>query len=61
VAYENLKEQLHQTKIAAMDMMKGVANIERATPGGGLDAKGNETINYKYNIEKNSTMFSGPS
>ena len=32
VAYENLKEQLHQTKIAAMDMMKGVANIERATP-----------------------------
>lgn len=61
VAYENLKEQLHQTKIAAMDMMKGVANIERATPGGGLDAKGNETINYKYNIEKNSTMFSGQS
>lgn len=60
-AYENFKEQLHQTKIAAMDIMKGVTNIERATPGGGLEAKGNETVNYKYNIEKNSTMFSGPS
>lgn len=60
-AYQNFKEQLHQTKIAAMDIMKGVTDIERATPGGGLEAKGNETINYKYNIEKNSGMFSGPS
>ncbi len=61
VAFENLKEQIRQTKVAVMDLMNGVTNIERATPGGGLSAKGNETINYKYNIEKNSTMFSGPS
>jgi hypothetical protein len=60
-AYESLKEQLHQTKIAAMDIMKGVTNIERVTPGGGLQASGNETTNYAYNIEKNSNMFSGPS
>jgi|TARA_R110002126_G_scaffold13118_4_gene57051 hypothetical protein len=60
-AYENIKAQLHQTKIAAMDIMKGVTNIERVAPGGGLQATGNETTKYDYNIEKNSNMFSGPS
>jgi hypothetical protein len=59
-AYQSFKEQIAQTKIAAMDMMSNITNIERVSPGGGLEAKGNETQNYKYNIEKNSGMFSGP-
>ncbi len=64
VAFNNLKEQLSQTKIMAMDLMKGVGDvIKRATPGGGLEAKGNETLSYKYDIEKNGPMFGamGPS
>lgn len=63
-AFNNLKEQLSQTKIMAMDLMKDVGNIiQRATPGGGLEAKGNESLNYKYDIEKNGPMFGamGPS
>lgn len=63
-AFNNLKEQLSQTKIMAMDLMKGVGNvIKRATPGGGLEAKGNETIKYKYDQEKTGPMFGaqGPS
>lgn len=61
-ALENLKEQMQQTKIMAMDLMKGVGDIiKRATPGGGLEAKGNETVKYKYDMEKNSPMFGGTS
>ena len=57
-AFENLKEQLSQTKVMAMDLMKGVTNlITRATPGGGLEAKGDEAINYMYDLEKNGPMF----
>jgi hypothetical protein len=57
-AFNNLKEQLSQTKVMAMDLMKGVGNvIKRATPGGGLEAKGNETIKYKYDQEKTGPMF----
>ena len=57
-AFENLKEQLTQTKVMAMDLMKGVADlITRATPGGGLEAKGDEAINYMYDLEKNGPMF----
>lgn len=59
-AFENLKAQISQTKIMAMDLMKDVANIiHRATPGGGLEAKGNETIKYKYDAEKTAPMFGG--
>lgn len=64
VAFNNLKEQLTQTKIMAMDLMKGVGDvIKRATPGGGLEAKGDETLKYKYDVEKNGPMFGamGPS
>ena len=63
-AFENLKTQLSQTKIMVMDLMKDVGNvIQRATPGGGLDAKGNENIKYKYDSERNGPMFGavGPS
>lgn len=57
-AFENLKEQLSQTKVMAMDLMKGVADlITRATPGGGLEAKGDEAISYMYDLEKNGPMF----
>lgn len=59
-AFENLKEQLHQTKVMAMDIMKDVGNIiQKATPGGGLEAKGNESINYKYDTEKTAGLFGG--
>lgn len=60
VAFENLKVQLAQTKVMAMDLMKGVSDIiHRATPGGGLTAKGDETIKYKYDAEKTAPMFGG--
>lgn len=59
-AFENLKAQLSQTKVMAMDLMKGVVNmIQKATPGGGLEARGDESIKYKYDAEKNSPMFGG--
>jgi hypothetical protein len=59
-AFENLKTQLGQAKIMAMDLMKGVADvIKRATPGGGLEAKGDETIKYKYDSERTAPMFGG--
>ena len=59
-AFENLKVQLSQAKIMAMDLMKGVADIiHRATPGGGLKPVGDETIKYKYDAEKNGPMFGG--
>ncbi len=57
-AFENLKVQIGQTKVMAMDIMKGVSDvIRRATPGGGLQARGDETVKYKYDIEKNGPMF----
>jgi hypothetical protein len=59
-AFENLKEQLHQTKVMAMDLMKGVNDIiVKATPGGGLEARGDETVKYKYDAEKTAGMFGG--
>ena len=59
-AYENLRQQLSQSKIMAMDLMKGVADIiHRATPGGGLAPRGDETIKYKYDAEKTAPMFGG--
>ena len=59
-AFENLKLQLAQTKVMAMDLMKGVADIiHKATPGGGLQARGDETIKYKYDAEKTAPMFGG--
>jgi hypothetical protein len=59
-AFENLKEQLSQTKVMAMDLMKGVADIiVKATPGGGLEARGDETVKYKYDAEKTAAMFGG--
>ena len=59
-AYENFKEQLNQTKVMAMDIMKNIDDtIKKVAPGGGLEAKGNETVNYKYDIEKNSSLFGG--
>lgn len=61
-AYENLTEQLKQAKVMAMDILKDVGNvIQRATPGGGLEAKGNEKINYKYDVDKNAGLFGGMS
>lgn len=56
-AYENLKAQLAQVKVMAIDLMQGV--IKRATPGGGLQAKCDEVIKYKYDAEKTAPMFGG--
>lgn len=59
-AFENLKVQLAQTKIMAMDLMKGVSDIiHKATPGGGLAPRGDEDIKYKYDAEKTAPMFGG--
>lgn len=59
-AFENLKVQLAQTKVMAMDLMKDVADIiHKATPGGGLAPHGDETIKYKYDAEKTAPMFGG--
>ncbi len=59
-AFENLKEQLHQTKVMAMNIMKGVNDIiKKATPGGGLQAKGDESINYQYDTDRNAGLFGG--
>ena len=59
-AFENLKAQLSQTKIMAMDLMKGVSDIiQKATPGGGLSARGDETLKYRYDAEKTAPMFGG--
>ncbi len=59
-AYENLKAQISQTKIMAMDLMKGVGDIiHKATPGGGLAPRGDETVKYKYDAEKTAPMFGG--
>lgn len=59
-AFENLKAQLSQAKVMAMDLMKDVSNIiKKATPGGGLEARGDETIKYKYDAEKTAPMFGG--
>ncbi|HPF78477.1 MAG TPA: hypothetical protein PLF01_04195 [Alphaproteobacteria bacterium] len=61
-AFENFKEQLHQTKVMAMDIMKNVGDIiKKATPGGGLEAKGDESIKYKYDVEKTAGLFGGMS
>ena len=57
-AFENLKEQLRQTKVMALDIMKNVGDvIKKATPGGGLEAKGDESIGYKYDSEKTAALF----
>ncbi len=57
-AFENFKEQLSQTKVMAMDVMKDVGNIiKKATPGGGLEAKGNESVKYEYNTERTAGLF----
>lgn len=59
-AFENLKVQLSQTKVMVMDLMKDVTNIiTKATPGGGLAARGDETIKYRYDAEKTAPMFGG--
>ncbi len=59
-AYDNLRTQLKQTKIMAMDLMKDVSDvIKKATPGGGLTPLGDETIPYKYDAEKTAPMFGG--
>lgn len=57
-AFDNLKEQLHQTKVMALDIMKDIGDIiKKATPGGGLEAKGDESIKYKYDSEKTGALF----
>jgi hypothetical protein len=59
-AFENLKVQLAQTKVMAMELMKDVTDIiHKATPGGGLAARGDESIKYKYDAERTAPMFGG--
>lgn len=59
-AFSNLKQQLSQAKVMAMELMQGVTDIiHKATPGGGLSARGDETIKYKYDAERTAPMFGG--
>jgi hypothetical protein len=59
-ALDNLKHQMAQTKVMVMDLMKDVGNvIKQVTPGGGLEARGNESIKYRYDAEKTAPMFGG--
>lgn len=61
-AYENFAQQLKQVKVMAMDILKDIDNvIKTVTPGGGLEAKGNEQIPYKYDTEKTTALFGGMS
>ena len=61
-AFDNLKQQLHQTKVMALDIMKNVGDIiKTVTPSGGLEAKGDESIKYKYDTEKTAALFGGMS
>jgi hypothetical protein len=58
VALNNLVHQLQQVKVLAIDILKGTSDIiKKATPGGGLAAKGDETIRYKYDAERTGPMF----
>lgn len=57
-ALENLTHQLQQAKVLAIDILKNTSDIiKKATPGGGLAAKGDETIRYKYDAERTGPMF----
>ena len=57
-ALENLTHQLRQAKVLAIDILKDTSDIiKKATPGGGLAAKGDETIRYKYDAERTGPMF----
>ncbi len=57
-ALENLTHQLQQAKVLAIDILKNTSDIiKKATPGGGLEAKGDETIRYKYDAERTGPMF----
>ena len=59
-AYESFQEQLHQTKLMALDIMKSATDmVKKATPGGGLQAKGNETVSYQYDADRNAPLFGG--
>lgn len=59
-ALANLTHQLQQAKVLAMDILKDTSDIiKKATPGGGLVARGDETIRYKYDTERNGPMFGG--
>ncbi len=60
VALENMTHQLRQAKVLAIDILKGTSDIiKKATPGGGLEARGDETIRYKYDAERTAPMFGG--
>ncbi len=60
VALNNLTHQLQQVKVMAIDILIGTSDIiKKATPGGGLEAKGDETIRYKYDAERTGPMFGG--
>lgn len=59
-ALNNLIHQLQQVKVLAMDILMGTSDIiKKATPGGGLIAKGDETLRYKYDSERTAPMFGG--
>lgn len=59
-ALDNFIHQLRQAKVLAMDILKGTSDIiKKATPGGGLQARGDETMDYQYDAERTAPMFGG--
>lgn len=58
---ETLVAQIKHAKIGPTNLLASSQEIVRAAPGGGLTPKGNETLDYKYDAEKNAPMFGGTS
>jgi hypothetical protein len=46
--------RIEPTKLA---QAANAAHFEKATPGGGLSATGDETVKYKYDAERNEALF----
>lgn len=63
-AYESVLHkfviQIEHAKISASDLMAATGKlVTKFTPPAFLKAKGDETVLYKYNREKNEVMFTG--
>ena len=59
-ALDSLLDQMGGDKIDPIQMLNDAGQVvRRVTPSGGRDAKGEETINYEYDPERNAGLFGG--
>ncbi len=55
-------DQVNSAKISCTNILSAAGNyITKYMPPAFMDPTGDETANYEYSVEKNSTMFTGPS